>query len=201
MATKKKAISIKEKLAIIERIGEGEKQSSVCQQLGLAKTTVNTIWKNREALKRQFESSDFNEDCKRFRSANYKDLDAALLAWFKQARSSDIAISGPLLVAKANLLAKDLGHDNFAVTTGFIDRWKTRHLIGMKKISGEENSVPEEAIEPWISSILPDLLKKYKPEDVYNADETGLFYKLQPDRTLAFKGVLERRNRKIASPS
>ena len=100
-----------------------------------------------------------------------------------------------------DLLAKDLGHDNFAVTTGFIDRWKTRHLIGMKKISGEENSVPEEAIEPWISSILPDLLKKYKPEDVYNADETGLFYKLQPDRTLAFKGVLERRNRKIASPS
>ena len=58
----------------------------------------------------------------------------------------------------------------------------------MKEISGEENSVPEKAIEPWISSILPDLLKKYKPEDVYNADETGLFYKLQPDRTLAFKG-------------
>ena len=58
----------------------------------------------------------------------------------------------------------------------------------MRKISGEETSVSEEVVEPWIHSILPDLLKKYKPEDIYNADETGLFYKLQPDRTLAFKG-------------
>ena len=58
----------------------------------------------------------------------------------------------------------------------------------MKKLSGEEKSVSEEDVEPWLSSTLPDLLKKYKPEDIYNADETGLFYKLQPDCTLAFKG-------------
>lgn len=188
MATKKKAISIKEKLGIVDSIGKGEKQASISQRLGLAKTTVNTIWKNRETLKRQFESSDFSEECKRFRPAKHKHLDSALLTWFKQARSNDIAMSGPLLLAKANSLAKDLGYDDFVVTTGFIDRWKTRHMIGMKKISGEENSVPEQAIGPWINNVLPDLLKKYKPEDVYNADETGLFYKLQPDRTLTFKG-------------
>ena len=58
----------------------------------------------------------------------------------------------------------------------------------MKKIFGEEKSVSEEDVKPWLYSILPELLKKYKPEDIYNADETGLFYKLQPDHTLAFKG-------------
>ena len=28
----------------------------------------------------------------------------------------------------------------------------------------------------------------YSPKDFYNADETGLFYKCTPDKTLAFKG-------------
>ena len=135
-------------------------------------------------MKRQFESSDFNQDCKRFRPANYKNVDAALFAWFKQTRNDNIAVNGPLLLAKANSLAKDLGHDDFVATTGFIDRWKTRHSICMKKVSGEEKSVSEEDVEPWLHST--DLLKKYKPEDIYNADETGLFYKLQSDRTLTF---------------
>ena len=71
---------------------------------------------------------------------------------------------------------------------GFIDHGKIRHSIGTKKVSGEEKSVADEDIEPWISNSLLDLLKRFKPEDIYNADETGLFYKLQPDHTLAFKG-------------
>ena len=120
MASKKKAISIKEKLEIIDSIDKGEKQSSISQHLGLTKLTVNTIWKNKDTLKRQFESSVFNQDCKCFCPANYKDVDTALLAWFKQTRSDNIAVNGLLLLAKANSLAKDLGHDDFVATTGFI---------------------------------------------------------------------------------
>jgi hypothetical protein len=32
------------------------------------------------------------------------------------------------------------------------------------------------------------LLRGYEPQDVYNADETGLFFNMLPDRTLAYKG-------------
>lgn len=188
MAAKRTGISMKEKLDLIDSIERGEKQASASQRLGLPKTTVNTIWKNRGALKRRCESSDVNQRSKRFRPGHFKDVDEALLMWFKQARIQNVAISGSVLQEKANTLAKDLGHDDFAATSGFIDRWKTRHFIGAKKVSGEERSIPEEALEPWINDTLPDLLRKFKPEDIYNADETGLFYKLQPDRTLAFKG-------------
>ena len=31
-------------------------------------------------------------------------------------------------------------------------------------------------------------MERYSPEDIYNVDETGLFYKLLPDRTYTFKG-------------
>jgi hypothetical protein len=35
---------------------------------------------------------------------------------------------------------------------------------------------------------LPSFLEGYEPRDVYNADETGLFFNVLPERTLAYKG-------------
>jgi len=34
---------------------------------------------------------------------------------------------------------------------------------------------------------LSELLEGYKPCDIFNADETALFYKCMPDKTLTFK--------------
>ena len=126
--------------------------------------------------------------CKRLRSSSNSDVDAALLEWFKQSRSSNVPISGPILLEKAGSLAEALGVESFKATTGFLDRWKKRHGIVIKKMAGEEKSVSEQDVRPWIDSTLPELLSQYLPEDIYNVDETGLFYKLQPDKSLTFKG-------------
>lgn len=40
----------------------------------------------------------------------------------------------------------------------------------------------------WKQQMLPPLLEGYDPDDIYNLDETGLFFKCLPDKTLAFKG-------------
>ena len=43
-------------------------------------------------------------------------------------------------------------------------------------------------VNEWTTNVLPSLLAGYDPSDVYNADETGLFYKMQPNKTLHFRG-------------
>lgn len=35
-------------------------------------------------------------------------------------------------------------------------------------------------------TVLTDVLNRYRPEDIYNTDEFGLFWKLTPDKTMAF---------------
>ena len=174
-------------MEIIVSIESGEKQASVCKRLGLAKTTVSSIWRGRDRLKHSLESADLGKNSKRLRPSNHKSVDAVLLAWFKQARRGNISINSPLLLEKATSLAHALGEDSFTATTGFIDRWKKRHGIVMKKVSGEAGSVAEEDIRSWLYVTLPQLLLQYKREDVYNADETGLFYKLKSDKSLTFK--------------
>ena len=43
-----------------------------------------------------------------------------------------------------------------------------------------------QSTEEWISSVLPELLEKYQSNDVYNADETGLYYRATPDGSLSY---------------
>ena len=45
----------------------------------------------------------------------------------------------------------------------------------------------KEMVAPWNETSLPTLLSQYKLEDIYNADEFGLFYQCMPDKSMHFK--------------
>ena len=63
-----------------------------------------------------------------------------------------------------------------------------RNGISLKTIVGESTSVSKEMTAPWKETTLPTLLSNYKLEDIYNADEFGLFYQCLPDKTNHFSG-------------
>ena len=120
MATNsKKPLTIRQRIDLITR-------------LNISKSTVNSIWKNRETLKRSYDSSEISVDCKRIRTSNFTQVDTALLEWFKQARNCNNPITGKILMEKAQSFATAMNVSTFIATTGFIDRWKRRHSIGMR---------------------------------------------------------------------
>ena len=55
-------------------------------------------------------------------------------------------------------------------------------------LAGEAAAVDPEVADIWLTTRLPGLLERYAPEDIYNADETGVFFQMLPNKTLAFKG-------------
>ena len=53
---------------------------------------------------------------------------------------------------------------------------------------GESAAVREsDVLHEWKDIKLRQILDTFAPRDIYNADETGLFWKALPDRTLAFE--------------
>ena len=38
-------------------------------------------------------------------------------------------------------------------------------------------------------NILPELISNYEPKDIFNADETALFYKAMPDKTMYYSNL------------
>ena len=102
-------------------------------------------------------------------------------------RSEKYCISGPVLAEKALSIAEELGIPGFLASTGWLARFKARHAIVFKKICGESKKVDLTKVEAWRESN-SELLNSFSPEDIFNCDETALFYNLLPNRTLAFKG-------------
>ena len=45
---------------------------------------------------------------------------------------------------------------------------------------------PHDELETWKETVLLPTLAKYSPNDIYNGDETALFYKSLPHRTYCF---------------
>ncbi|GFS66326.1 tigger transposable element-derived protein 4 [Trichonephila clavipes] len=105
----------------------------------------------------------------------------------KKARSNNYPLSGGVIMEKAKEIASHLNITDFCGSTGWLDRFRNRHGIVYRQISGEAEAVNEDDISSWKSNVLPSLLQDYAPEDVYNADEFGLFFKLMPDKSFVFK--------------
>ncbi|KAJ8893117.1 hypothetical protein PR048_005700 [Dryococelus australis] len=78
----------------------------------------------------------------------------------------------------------------FKYSTGWLDRFKKRNNITWHKIAGESAAVPCGMVEQWLPKV-HNVLEKYSPRDVYNADEMGLSYNLMPDCTIAAKRDLQ----------
>lgn len=185
--SKRKALTIEEKAHIIWRLESGEKNSDLCQEYSIAHSTISTILKNKAKIKEVFEN-DNSFKFKKIRSTEYKALDNALLKWFKLQRNSNVSINGPILLTKAEEFATRLGITDFKPNLSWIQRFRNRHNIVFGKVSGESSSVSTAVTETWLSTVWPKLRDAYPGEDIYNADETGLFYKLTPDKTFKFKG-------------
>ena len=65
-----------------------------------------------------------------------------------------------------------------------------RHGImsNLKIVSGEAKSCTQEMTALWKQTHLPAILSRYNLQDIFNADEFGLFFQALPNRTLELKG-------------
>jgi len=78
--------------------------------------------------------------------------------------------------------------EGFKASEGWLSNFKERHGIVFKSMQGEAAAVDLESVEKWRQDILTQLLTEYSPVNVFNVDETGLFWRLLPDKTMTFKG-------------
>ena len=150
------------------------------------KTQISTILKNKEVIRELYESNACDSLCqarKRNRISEYADLNDALYQWYQLCVQRNIYPDGSLLAEKAMTIAERLGHTDFKASNGWLHRWKVRNNIKQRTISGESGDVRSDTDESWRER-LPQILEGYKPEDVWNVDETGCFWKALPDKGL-----------------
>ena len=118
------------------------------------------------------------------KKADFEDVDDALHAWMREAHARDIPSPAPSFKPRTSSRA---GTPRLKCSNRWLSRFKTSKGIGFHSIKGEAKAVKPKAMDAWKNTLLPKLLKEYSPDDTYNTDKTGPFYKLQPSKSLVFK--------------
>jgi hypothetical protein len=67
-----------------------------------------------------------------------------------------------------------------------LDSFKKRHNIVWNGVYGESKDVDESAVSEYKPKLL-ELISPYEPKNIYNADETGLFFRALPTKSLLNK--------------
>jgi hypothetical protein len=76
--------------------------------------------------------------------------------------------------------------DRFVASEGWLTRWKSRHGVRQLQICGEKLSADLSVVEEYKNKFQTILEENgYTPDQVYKCDETGLYYKMMPSKTLA----------------
>lgn len=185
--TKRTNIVLKEKYEIAQMYRRGIKVSEIVKQKNIPRTTINGYIKDAENIIKKYESGE-NSNTMRIRQHKFDNIDSHLLSFFRLARDKKIPISGELLLEKARFYATALQYtDVDKIDRNWIQRWKTRNNILSKRLHGEADSADTAAADDWLTNRLPKLLQDYEPSQILNCDETGLYYRCLPDKTLAFK--------------
>lgn len=188
MANRKtNTLSLKSKIDLIKC---SEEQKLSPKQLVLrfkcGKTQVYEILKNKDKIKEEWMRGS-NGDVKRKPKENSnEDINSTLLQWFMDARTRNLPVSGPILQEKAKEIAQHLGKQNFKASNGWLESFRSRHKIKFNQVCGEAKDVNPETVSEWTLQI-KEIIKGYKLEDIANCDETGLFYRALPDKTMCFK--------------
>ena len=186
---KRRNFPLWKKYEIVSRFNSGKVKnvSQLAKEYEIPRSSLQTILSNKDKVISEFEAGR-NAEMKKKRKHNFDNVDEPLLKWFRCARDKKIPVSGEMLLLKAQEYGRVCGYENSEkLDINWVNRWKARVGVVCKKLHGEAESVDQDGVNEWQNRQLPALLKEFLPEQIFNTDETGLFYRCLPDKTHVFK--------------
>ena len=129
----------------------------------------------RKRLCRTSENDMMNEQC---------------LNWFQDATKSYMPLSGPLIQQQALKFAKNQNNDTFKASNRWLDSLLKRNKMVFRTMTVGRGDVYTTTVDD-LKKNLPALCEGYRPEDIFNVDETGLFFREMTDRSFHTKGEVK----------
>jgi len=183
---KRKRLTLAQKIEIIKYVeAENVGVRAVAEKFNIGKTQVSDILKNKVYLSQTFVEQGSEKSKRKFPKSDGEIIDIVIFQWYLHARVNNFPISGPVLKEKALELASEVGLNDFKASNGWLQKFKDRHQISYKNINANHALLKECVITEWLNSV-KETIKGYKDRDIFNCDETALFYRILPENTMSF---------------
>uniref|UniRef100_UPI00358F173F tigger transposable element-derived protein 1-like n=1 Tax=Myxine glutinosa TaxID=7769 RepID=UPI00358F173F len=195
---KRKAVraTIEVKKQLIAKHEGGMRVMDLAAMFEMPKSTVCTILKNKEVIKAADVAKGVTTLTPR-RSKFMEEMEKLLLVWINEKQLVGAAISEGIICEKAKLLHGDLikdlpgssaDDDEFKASRGWFEKFKRRSGIHSVVMHGEAASSNKDGAADFVNKFSAFVnTEGYVAQQVFNCDETGLFWKKMPRRTYIMK--------------
>ena len=123
---KRTKITIKEKIDIIKQHKEGSTNSDIAKRFNKANSTISTIIKNEDRIRKQATFLPNTKKLCRIIKPPFDELEKELFEFYKEIKNSNYPINGNILKAKAQEIANCRGEFLFESSQGWFQRFKKR---------------------------------------------------------------------------
>nr|XP_061806456.1 tigger transposable element-derived protein 1-like [Nerophis lumbriciformis] len=182
--------TIELKKELIAKFESGTRVSDLATQYNMAKSTISTILKKKEAIK----AADVAKGVKTLtsrRPCRMEDVEKLLLQWVTERQQRGEKVSEPIICERARQLYSDLTRDSpgdsaddFKASRGWFENFKKRSGIRYVVRKRETLRADKEGAKKFVEEFQSFVGKEgFLPQQVFNCDETGLFWKKMPKRT------------------
>ncbi|XP_068087415.1 tyrosine-protein kinase Fyn isoform X1 [Hyperolius riggenbachi] len=190
---KKEMITVEVKKEIIEKYERGMRVADIARCYSKSTSTICTILKTKEKIRRLNAAKGVTRVSKQ-RPEVLEDVEKLLLVWINEKQLAGDTVSKTFICEKAKALYTDLtsklpgmsteNEEGFKASRGWFDNFKKRS--GIHSVVRNEESVSSDlTVAEIFTAEFKELMvsEGYLPQQVFNCDETGLFWKKMPKRT------------------
>ena len=168
VSLKRRSLWLSEKYRAITEMESRTKPLDLAKRDGISRNTIST-WLLPGKIKSAFQSDEVSTKRENVTVGQNKNLEKALLDWFKRMRMNNLPVSGTILKEKAISYAQELKAGEFHASNGWFEKWKARFYVSFKTITEEEKVVTAEMTSSWWKTHLSTVLSQFELKDIYNA--------------------------------
>ncbi|GBN50728.1 Tigger transposable element-derived protein 1 [Araneus ventricosus] len=195
VSAQKNMMSIELKREIIEKNEQGVQVADLERQYGRSTSTICTVLKQKESIKGITPAKGVTI-ISELRSSLHEKMEKLLMVWVTEMQLKGDTLTQGIIREKARAIYGDLLNqtprsstdealeDSFKASRAWFDNFRKRTGIHSVVRHGEAASSDVKAAEDYLKTF-SELIEAngYIPQQVFNCDETGLFWKKMPNRT------------------
>ena len=183
-----KVLTLAEKIQVIDAVNSGLSNVKVASKFQCGRTQIAYILLNKTAILEAYtngtkSSTKYLQPC----NCQYHEINVKVLEFYFNARSKNMPVNGGLLKAEALAVVTNLNLKEFSASNGWLDSFSARHQLRYGTLHGQSAGVDSDVCDQWRHQ-LPCLCEGYSMRDIWNIDETGIFFRTVPNKSFIRHG-------------
>ena len=192
----RKTFKIEEKVKILDELKSGDGATVIARRYGVNESSIRSIKNNEEKIRKAYACPDISKDTRHIKAPVYNEMQEALVIWLEDVQRRELPLSGAMIQSQALIIKRKIeekagikeSESKFTASAGWLQKFIKR--VGLRNVSysGEASSANKEAAEEAKIKLREAIKEgRYTAHQVWNCDETGLYWKRMPKKTYLMK--------------